>query len=1065
MKTLWMFFFIVIVAMNAVEAEAKGRVFTSYAFADTKHDLRILKELNPGDTLFTGDYDINAQLSLKHEERDITFESMGFEPSETNSSSSEQFPKGWTSSDKTYTWNPDNENLTLTIPLTTKSTGNKTSLADSDEIHLDYHDLTPENPSWPSIKMTASWNEEERKHGTVIVNGRPLMQLKSLDLYSSPWKEKNISYLAKRTFEMPHDSSWVFAKKRKYFFFQNRFHLNLNTVETIDIHFKPNTSLKKINSLSCNLRIGSESLIFPTKNMECGWFPKRIFRSNGHLVLRLWTGNIFRSEFNENKKYFFDEIIFMMSREIIKNIQEQPVAAIQIHTLRQPEITNRDATKNETEEIDIKDQTVHFQTAITTLTSKRKQLIFPLEVLKNKLGRNNKIENVTLSLQPAHWGTPSKFHLQSLKLINRGSEQYPIILNTGQKLSSRWGGPFFNKKEHSEKIEWIRVQDFFSFTSPIFNQESKPTTFLKETRQEKSKFKTTSRPINFKGINIQAQNELQSLHADKDGLLLEGKGNWVEIDWPLNTKLDKNTRFYMNFGAGKGNILDLEIKPSTDSQNLPSVFVSPNKSVRLNWQSQNVKRLKIKVLLLRSPFILQLKEVVVFQPTQLKPPNIFDIPTLIEGETPLVPKNVQTSPQKKVTIFKRHLSTSLWSKKASVPNKLSWITKVNRNFKQIQGLKISYKVPPTMHANNPCWLQFTLVSTNHKVSRTMCSESSTNEIIFSAENIFRGINSHNNEILKYISWEILAENRSNITNQPLPVDIATSLIGYDIQTFSSELLNHPVMEWNGTALYPASLKEISKEDEIQNTYFTSLGLVSIKDETQTTPLFNTLDHPLVQIKKIVLKKKDPISADEQASLAVQEAEKIIVPEEIKNPTYLHFIIFSLLVGSLWWVGRQNFAIFSLKDPVNLAPELAEKQIREWLAIGAGLYLLGLFYSLAVWKSAEDISLTLAGLAILMAWRSLVWKTRPDIELNFPELAIKIYNGAGGPYFFGFIISLGITVFLFIIGLKLLAEHILVIGYDMLVVGMFFEFRALRNYNHQQKKRTEPTNTETEATLA
>jgi len=626
MKALWMFLFIAMVAVNAVEAkeEEKGKVFASYALADSEHNLRILKELKPDEALLIGDYNINAQLSLKHEQRDFTFESIGFEPSEYNSSSSEQLPQGWTSLDKTYIWNPDNENIALTFPLLPRPTDKFTSLTDSDELHLDYNDLIPENPSLLSLKMVVSWDEGEKKQATVIVSGRPLVLLKSLNLYSSPWKEKDISYLAKRTFELPHDSSWVFTEKSENFFFQNRFHLNVNTVETIDFHFKPNASLKKINSLTCNLRIGFESLVFPTKNMECGWFPKKIFRSKRHVVLRMWTGNIFRSEFIKKKKAFLDEIIFMIPNKKLNNIQEQPVASIRFHTLIQPKIANIDITQKLSAGLDIKDQTFHFQTPITTLSSKRKRLIFPIELLRNKFGRNRKIEHIALSIQPAHWDASSEFLLQRLRLVSHGSEQYPKILNAGKKLSARWGGPFFDQEENSEEIEWIKVRDFFSFTALNINQGNKLTTFLKGARQGRSNFKKTSDLIDFRGIQIHAQNGLQSWHADNDGLILEGKGNWIEIDWPVQTNFDMNTRFFMGFGVGKENILDLNIKPFTENQKLPPLSVLPNKPVRLKWKSENVKRLKIKVFLQRSPFTLQLKEVAVFQPAFLKPSKILD---------------------------------------------------------------------------------------------------------------------------------------------------------------------------------------------------------------------------------------------------------------------------------------------------------------------------------------------------------------------------------------------------------------------------------------------------------
>ena len=991
------------------------------------------------------------------------FESINYEPSESNSSSNEQLPQGWSSLDKTYIWNPNNQENALIIPLSPKSTGKLTSLTDFDELQLDFNGLTSQNPPLLSLKMNVAWDESGKDLTTAIIAGKQLVSLKSLRLPSALWKEKGFSYLTKRTFGLVHDSSWNFIRKKNYFFYQNRFHLNLDAVETIDIHFKPNVSLKKITSLSCNVRIGFESLLVPTKIMECARFPKNIFRPNGHLILRIWVGEMLRSKSGNKDNGFLEEIIFQIAEKQLKNIQEQPINSIQFRSFFQPKIPNNDTITKVPEHLETKDRIFHFQTPVITLSSKRKRLIFPLEQLTEKIGRTGKIKNIALSIQPRHWDIPSEFLLQRLRLVSHGSEQRPEIFNIGKKLSTRWGGPFFDQEENSKKIEWVKVQDFFSFNALTINQGSKLTTSLNGVRQVGSNFKTTSDFIDFRGININSQNELQGWHSENDGLILEGKGNWIEIDWPVKTKFDKNTRFFMGFGAGKENILDLTIKPVTKSRELSPISIFPNKPERLKLKSEEIKNLKIKIFLHSSPFRLQLKEVAIFQPALLKPAKILDTPTLVEEETFLFPKNVQISPQKKVTIFKRHLSASLWSKKEGVPNKLSWITKVNRKFNQIQGLKISYKVPPTMHAKNLCWLQFTLVSTNHKVNRTMCSESSTNEIIFPSEMLFHGINFKNDEILKHISWKILAKNKTNSNDQPLSIDIAVSLIGYDIRTFRSALFSHPVMDWNGTALFSTSIKGVSRGDKVSNNFVTSLGHVSIKDKTQATPLIYLLDHPYFQINKITLIKKEPISVNDLVSQTKKTPTHPL--DENQGSAYPKLIFFFLLAGVLWWGWKQKERILSLKWLIQLSPELAHKQIRVWLFVAAGHYLFGLVLSLLKWRAGADFFLTLAGLAVLMAWRSFVWKIRPDMESRYPELATKVYGGAGTHYISGFILTLAGAAFFLVIRLEPVAEQIAVVGYYMLVVGVILEVRDFLKNDHEQIKNEEAINTKKERTRA
>jgi hypothetical protein len=1051
---------IILLSPNGIMGKELEKVFVSYSLSDSNDTPRLIKEVKTGEELLQGDYTIKAGLSFKSEKKDVLFKSLNFEPPGDNRFSAEQLQQGWTSSGKTYSWNPGIGENVLTIPLSSKLIDKNTSITDFEELHLDYDDLISQNPSLLNLKFNVSWEESEKdkarikrnklinNQATVIIDGKQLRVFKSLNLPSNLWQVKSLSYLTKRAFELPHDSSWNYIRKSKYFFFQNRFHLNLNDVETVDIHFKTNASQEKINSLNCNLRIGFESLLTPTYIRECTQFPKKIFRSNGNIVLRIWVGDLLRSKFLKKEKAYLDEIIFRIPQKKFTNIQEQPVAFIQFRSLYQPEIPKKVTNKNDSEDLEIKNQIFHFQNPITSLSSKRKRLIFPLDKLVTKIGRTGKIINITLSIQPEHWDTPAEFLLQRLRLVSHVSKESPAILNIGKELSARWGGPFFEQEENSEKIEWIKVRNFFSFNAPNTNQGHNLTTALKGNEQGESNLDVTSDPPHIRGIKIQGQNGLNSWHANKDGLRLEGDGDWVEIDWPMQENFDKNTWFFMDFGAGKENILDLKIKPFTESGELSSISTLPNKPERLKGISEKVKKLKIRIFLHSSPFNIQLKEMAVFHPLLLKQSSIFDSPTLIEQETLLIPKNVQTRPPGKVTIFKGHLSAPLWPQKKGISNELSWKTEVGRRVNRVQGLKIMYKVPSTMHVNNPCWLHFTLVSTKHEVNQTVCSEDTTNKINFSTDKLFHGIDIQNDEILKHISWKILAKNRVNLKTQPLPIDFSASLIGYDIRTIRSDFLSHPIVEWNGSTLFPGSIERLSKEGKNSKNFMTSLGVVSIKDKSETNPFLILLNHPHFQINSINLEKEEPISADDWALLSKKEPVEVM-PSEKNQETYSPLLIFfSILAGGLLLIWRQKGRLYSIKWLIELSPDLFQKQIRFWLYISTAHYLLGLIFSLIKLREISDIFLTLASLAILLAWRSFVWKIRPDLEFRHPEIAAGVFRGAGGPYIAGFILTLMMMAFFLIIRLEPVAEQIAVVGYFMLVVSVFLEAKQLRNQNYE-----------------
>ena len=427
-----------------------------------------------------------------------------------------------------------------------------------------------------------------------------------------------------------------------------------------------------------------------------------------------------------------------------------------------------------------------------------------------------------------------------------------------------------------------------------------------------------------------------------------------------------------------------------------------------------------------------------------------DTPTLFENETLLFPKNVQTTPQKKVTIFKGHLSVLLWPQKEDIPSELSWTTEVGKRVNRIQGLKVIYKVPPTIHTSNPCWLQFTLVSTNHQVDRSLCSEDSTHQIIFPANKLFHGINFQNDEILKHITWKVSVKNQANLNLQHHPIDVGVSLMGYDIQTFRSNALIHPFMEWKGTAIFPKYMAWVSKKDIFSQNLMTSLGTLSIGEKPEKKSFYSFLDHPYFQINSINLIRNEPISRDEWKSLTSNKPEKLAPTETGMNPFYTKLIFLLILAGGLWWGWRQKIKLARLKWLIQISEELAPKQILVWLSIAVGSYFLGVISYLIKWNVVSDILLSLAGIAILLAWRSFVWMIRPDLEFHRPELAAKVYRRPGSPYIAGFIITLVTTTFFMIVTLESVAKPIALIGYYMLVVGVFLEIKHLRNQNNKSK---------------
>jgi len=112
----------------------------------------------------------------------------------------------------------------------------------------------------------------------------------------------------------------------------------------------------------------------------------------------------------------------------------------------------------------------------------------------------------------------------------------------------------------------------------------------------------------------------------------------------------------------------------------------------------------------------------------------------------------------------------------------------------------------------------------------------------------------------------------------------------------------------------------------------------------------------------------------------------------------------------------------------------------WGGIALILYMVGLMTAVNL---GENYYFTFGGIAVVIAWQSLVRCWKPSVESRWPALSEKVYGGAGAQYFSGFIVVLvGVSVIL-MFKLDPIAEQLAVIGYYMLVVGVVLEILALR----------------------
>ncbi len=1220
MKSLWILLYSLILIFPLTEAagkedgDEKRRIYSIYPLSDTKDTSRYIKELQPGEDLLPGTYNVKARLSLKSKKKKVTSKSLHFEFPENRNSSKEIFEPGWASFRRTFFWNPGSEENILAIPLLPKSTDKEPSITDFDELRIDYRELFLENPSKLGIQMLVSGKTLDKT--TAILGGtvgeKQLTPIKKLPISSTSWKEKDYSYLAKRTLGLPFDATWRHARSGRHTVFQRRFNLSLDSFETIDLVMQPGATDNQIESLVCNFRIGFDNFLKSEEMLAWGTVPKKILSIQGLKVLRVDLGQYIQNTFGQRKGIYLEEMIFFLPGKT-SEVHRAPVLET-INFLAPDKFQLLVGVKNATVGMDADspkkiDRVLHLSSRREDLSQQRKRLVLDMRELRDKLGWNTKIHSMTLIARPQSPESTAGFDLQSTTAVHLKEKGQPIFLDTEKQVLSQWGGPFLNIGEENQKFEWPLVHAHLSFhkaeqkglllifdenqnNDVVFQSRNENTSRLKKLSKNKNMDKKVDSLVQYRGATIRAHPHFSSWHSESDGLVLQGEeGGWIEINWPVKTNVEKSTRFFLGISSGEKAIHRIQMTPFSRGRPLKQIQVFPNLPHHLDLSNREIDSLKIRMMLHKDSFNLKLDEMAIFQPVAVTPAQALDIPIPIRGEIPLIPKDARSPSEMRVSINQGNLSAILFPKENS-PTTLVWATDVNQKMSGIQRVKLNYQVPSTITANHTCWLELTLVGSDHKAQKTVCPKLSSGQIVIPVDDLFRDTPIPSDEVIKFITWKVNFADPTD-SKQPLVLGMAITLEGTKFISTRQELIQHSVLEWYGQKIFPASLADSSAADLFSGRNMVSLGNLSIKNISEANLNLKFSGHPYLDSQTLVFEKLEPIAPKILASFmeknspaiplfpkflpllltaallwwgwkrrwhtflwkwskswcalfwgrikpllqrfprATLNAEKgflfnrifgliLLVPglltvgwlyERSIGKFALGGIIV-LLIGVLWhelrwwfsashkaddfsasnrrsgngsllknWVLGVNqqfppflylvtaiglsFLSFNLGHGNDLTQtflpllgviyfyipwllKLLKGKLRFWLTTATGLYLLAVIGLLIKWKDGADIFFSFAGIAVVLVWRNLIPHMQPRLEQRWPNLADKVFRGAGTPYISVFLMTLLVSTVFLIIRLKPVAEQIAVVGYYMLVVGVFLEIKHFRNQNQNKK---------------
>jgi len=538
--------------------------------------------------------------------------------------------------------------------------------------------------------------------------------------------------------------------------------------------------------------------------------------------------------------------------------------------------------------------------------------------------------------------------------------------------------------------------------------------------------KKSTKVIQNGGMKISTQKSFNKWNLINEGLLLEGNGKWVEIDWKLNSRLHKNSRFFLKTSNNTDSVLSTKIIPFSGGQPLQPIPALLNQPIQFGSSIPgNVDSLKIRLKLHEKPFKLVLKEMALFEPISASTDQIIDLSSFFHTSFPLTPSKVKNVLPSEVSVKKGQLKATLLTNRG-ISQVLDWSTDVNQKLSQIKWIKIKYLVSPSIHANNPCWLKLFFLSSNQKFKKNICTKSYDGEIRIPVTNYFT------NKVLKSINWTAQVDNQKN----PLPLfvtlDLTMSIHGLSIDTIRNNTVKTPIVEVEGEKILPIFLKNLPANKASNLDSWWDLGAISTNPNFDFDTNLRLLTAPYLSIQNLLLERVTP---------AISLNKLTLKEENPLNPNsstiqigiwWRLLIIFSSILVLVWVsntskVKKLLHNFFSVMLTIIRISKI-EKYPHLYLLIAATVYFLGLLTTLRPYQSQLY---TLGSIISSLASYSFAKLNYYKVANFLPPSLEKIFTQKETLLTSLFLFFLTTGAFFKMIALDQVAEQATIIGFIML----------------------------------
>ena len=241
--------------------------------------------------------------------------------------------------------------------------------------------------------------------------------------------------------------AWQIKQKKDNALIRGKLHYVNSQIEAIDFILMGADDIEGIVSDDCQLLFGYPEVNNSTEKINCSALPHGIVELAGQRVLRIIIGELISKRMQDTDRIYLKEVRFLLSGDI-----------------NNKDFIDRIKFQGDEKKDHLKGKIpldIHLRTKDLSLG--QKQIILSLNDLREKIGNNAIIHDLKFAVTQNGKKIPSKVKNFRAEVVSFRTINRPLILDSGEQLSKRWGGPFIKHENISKNIENIRVKNFYPF--------------------------------------------------------------------------------------------------------------------------------------------------------------------------------------------------------------------------------------------------------------------------------------------------------------------------------------------------------------------------------------------------------------------------------------------------------------------------------------------------------------------------------------------------------------------------------------------------------------------------